>query len=403
MKNKIKLALSSALIVSSTLYAGDKEDIVMLKEQIKALQEQMQTLVDETSNIKTGFEYTTVDTEKSHSGLGSAASKVYYSKSPLSIGGYGEMYYANTNPEVGASSDSTEVKRFITYFGYKFTDDIILNAEIEYEGGGVTASGGGDEVVVEFMYLDFLQNKNFNARVGNMLMPIGLINERHEPTLFTTVQRPSTTKYIIPTTWNESGVMAYGDIVDGVEYKVAAVSAVQPDDTAGDKWFRGGRGGSTVTNNVGLATVARVDYTGINALLAGASVYVDKDITLWDTHVDYKKSGARLYGTYAQTHRSGTSSGTTQVTDSYGGYLNANFDLLSLTSSDMKLPIFAQYENFNAQDKRADGTSGDDTTNLSFGLNFFPHPQVVLKADYVLSTTNSLTDKITSLSMGFIF
>jgi len=197
--------------------------------------------------------------------------------------------------------------------------------------------------------------------------------------------------------------MAYGDIIDGVEYKVAAVSAIQPDDTAGDKWFRGGRGASTVTNNVGLATVARVDYTGTNGLLLGGSVYVDKDITLWDTHVDYKKAGARLYGTYAQTSRSGTSAGTTQVTDSYGGYINASFDLLSLTSSDMKLPLFAQCENYNAQDKRADGTSGDDTTNLSFGLNFFPHSQVVLKADYVLSTTNNLTDKISSLSMGFIF
>jgi hypothetical protein len=236
-----------------------------------------------------------------------------------------------------------------------------------------------------------------------MLMPIGLTNQQHEPTLYTSVQRPSTAKYIIPTTWNESGVMAYGDIIDGVEYKVAAVSAVQPDDTAGDKWFRSGRGGSTKTNNVGLATVARVDYTGINGLLLGGSVYADKDITLWDTHVDYKKSGARLYGTYAQTARSGTTAGSTQVTDSYGGYINASFDLLSLTSSEMKLPIFAQYENYNAQESRADGTSGDDTTNVSFGLNFFPHPQVVLKTDYVLSTTNHLTDKIASASLGFIF
>lgn len=403
MNKKIKLALGAALVLSSTLYAGDKEDIAMLKEQIKALQEQMQSVVDETSDMKTGFEYTTVDTDKSHSGLGNAASKVYYSKSPLSIGGYGEMYYAATNKEDGTNSDTTEVKRFVTYFGYKFTDNIILNAEIEYEGGGVTAAGGGDVVVVEFMYLDFLINDNFNARLGNMLLPIGLMNQQHEPTLYTSVQRPSTAQLIIPTTWNESGVMAYGNIIDALEYKVAAVSAVQVDDTAGDKWFRVGRGGSTKTTNVGLATVARVDYTGMNGLLLGGSVYVDNDITLWDTHVDYKKSGARLYGTFAQTSRSGTSSGTTQVTDSYGGYVNASFDLLSLTSSEMKLPIFAQYENYNAQDKRADGTSGEDTTNISFGLNFFPHPQVVIKTDYVLSTTNNLTDKIASASLGFIF
>jgi len=110
-----------------------------------------------------------------------------------------------------------------------------------------------------------------------------------------------------------------------------------------------------------------------------------------------------VYGTYAQTTRSGTQTGTTQVTDSYGGYVNASFDVLSLTNSDKKLPLFVQYENVSPQDKRADGTSGNDTTNLSFGVNFFPHPQIVLKTDYVLSTTNNLTDKIASASLGFIF
>ena len=409
MKKKIIISLAFATMLSSSLPADTKRDIAALQKQIQELQESMQALVDETSDMKSGFEYTTVDTDKSHSGLGSAASKVYYSKSPLSIGGYGEMYYAHTNKEVGANTDETQVKRFITYFGYKFTDNLILNAEIEYEGGGVTATGGaggasqGDEVVIEFMYLDFLLNKNINFRVGNMLMPVGLMNEGHEPTLFTTVQRPKTSYSILPTTWNESGVMAYGDIIDGLEYKVAATTALQVDDTAGDKWLRAGRGSSTLTTDPGLALTTRVDYTGINGLLLGASLYADSHIYIWDTHLDYRVGGARVYGTYAQTTRSGTTAGTTQVTDSYGGYVNASFDVLSLTNSDKKLPLFVQYENLSPQDKRADGTSGNDTTNLSFGVNFFPHPQVVLKTDYVLSTTNNLTDKIASASLGFIF
>lgn len=44
--------------------------------------------------------------------------------------------------------------RFIPYIGYKFTDSIILNAEIEFEHGANTERGG--EVTVEFLYLDFL-------------------------------------------------------------------------------------------------------------------------------------------------------------------------------------------------------------------------------------------------------
>ena len=398
---KIALAFTSVLIMSSTIHADDKSDIETLKQQIKELQEMTQTLTDETSDLKTGFNYTTVDETKAYKGLGPAASKVYYSKSPLSIGGYGEMYISNTNKADGTSAAETQVKRFITYFGYKFSDNIILNTEIEYEGGGVDHNGGGDEVIVEFMYLDFLVNKSFNMRLGNMLVPMGLINEQHEPTLYTTVQRPRTSYYLIPSTWHESGLMAYGNIIDGLEYKAALITALQPNDAGGDKWLRKGRGGSFKVEQPKPAGVLRVDYTGLNGLLAGASVYSDADILMWDTHVDYKKSGARLYGTYTQTSRSGTTG--TQVKEANGGYVNASFDILSLTSMDNKLPIFVQYEKLSPQAKRADGTSGDATQNISIGVNFFPHPQVVLKADYVLAETNNQTDKIASFSMGFIF
>jgi len=125
-KSKISLALASMLLVSSASFGDDKADIQMLKEEIKQLKETTQSLIDETSDLKTGFSYTTVDTKQSHSGLGAAASKVYYSKSPLSIGGYGEMYYSNTDSDDNsADSSKTEVKRLITYLGYKFSDNII--------------------------------------------------------------------------------------------------------------------------------------------------------------------------------------------------------------------------------------------------------------------------------------
>ncbi|QOP45822.1 porin [Sulfurimonas paralvinellae] len=407
MKNtKLSLALAGILACSSASFADDREDIAQLKKEIAELKETTQSLIDETSDLKTGFNYTTVDTDKSHSGLGAAASKVYYSKSPLSIGGYGEMYYSTTNSDDDTEDSSeTQVKRLITYLGYKFSDNIILNTEIEYEGGGVTASGGGDEVVVEFMYIDFLMNKNYNFRVGNMLMPVGLTNQRHEPTLFTTVQRPQTAYYLIPTTWNESGAMIYGEITEGLEYKLAGVSALQPDDTAGAKWLRKGRGSSFEVKNPGFAGVARLDYTGINGLLVGASVYNDSKITMWDAHMNYENSGARLYGTYTQTKRSDTTAA--QVKEMSGGYINASFDLLTLTSYNKKLPVFIQYERVNPQEKLADGTTNSAINTTTVGINFFPHEQVVLKMDYAMADNdfaNTGTNADTfSISMGFIF
>ncbi len=380
-----------------------------LKQEVKELRDITQILIDETSDLKTGFNYTTVDTTKSYSGLGSAASKVYYSKSPLSIGGYGEMYYSNEVEDTGSANSTLDVYRFVPYIGYKFSDNIILNTEIEFEHGGVANDRGtakGGEVIVEFMYLDFLINKHANLRVGNFLIPMGLINERHEPTLFTTVQRPLTSKYILPTTWHESGLMVYGDIVDNLSYKFAAVSALQTGITA-SSWVRDGRGGSFKQTDPALGFVARLDYTGINGLLIGGSSYVapsrngsDSDTTILDAHIDYKISGARVYGTYAQVSRSNASEIASKAVESAnGGYVNLSYDLLSLTSLTDSLIVFSQYESVNPEDSRADGTSGNSTDTTTLGVNYFPHEQVVLKLDYAMKNESDTT----SISMGFIF
>jgi hypothetical protein len=414
-QTKLSLVLASMLALSSTsAFADSDADIAALKQEIAELKETTQTLIDETSDLKTGFNYTTVDTDKSHSGLGAAASKVYYSKSPLSIGGYGEMFYSNTKTDGTSGTTSVvDVYRFVPYIGYKFSDNIILNTELEFEHGGIANDGGaaeGGEVIVEFMYLDFLLHQNANIRIGNFLMPVGLINERHEPTLFTTVQRPSTSKYLIPSTWNESGAMVYGDIIEGVQYKIAGVTALKTG-ANGKSWIRGGRGGSFKNTDPELGGVARVDYTGTNGLLVGASIYGDKIQTMWDAHVDYKNSGFRVYGVYSETSRSKTSSFSDPsiVEKAKGGFVNISYDILSLTSNPYSLPLFIQYESVNPQEQTT-GTAPEEfdaVNTTTVGVNFYPHEQVVLKADYAMSdndfSNNKKDSNVASLSLGYIF
>ncbi len=108
-----------------------------LEERVKALEEQNSVLTEEVLATQSGG-FTLVDTQKTFNGMGPAASKVYFSENPLSIGGYGEMFYAN--PDNG--DDFADVYRFITYFGYKFNDWVILNAEIEFEHGANSDKGG---------------------------------------------------------------------------------------------------------------------------------------------------------------------------------------------------------------------------------------------------------------------
>ena len=428
---KISLGVFTALALSTNAFADDASEIEMLKKEIQELREitktllsqrgeiqeireTQQTLIDETSDLKTGFNYSEVDTSKSYSGMGASASKVYYSKSPLSIGGYGKMDYYHKSNEGSDNGSNIDVYRFIPYIGYKFTDNIILNVELEFEHGGADeGSDNGGYVIVEFMYLDFLFNDNFNLRLGNQLMPMGLINERHEPTLFTTVQRPDTSKKLIPSTWHENGLMAYGKITEDLSYKVGAFSALQLSRGIGEgnDWLRDSRLGSFRADNgagedIGLAGAARVDYTGINGLMVGASTYVDSSLVMADVHFDYNKDAFRTYGVYTQTNRSETIVGEPEKAK--GGFINLGYDMLSFTKSQNKMPVFFQYESVSAQDAVTGGASVDSTDTITVGINYFPHEQVVLKADYAMSKDNSEaanedeTDTF-SLSMGFIF
>ncbi len=171
-KTILSLAVASAL--STSLFADAETD--ELRAQLKALTERLNkvekqnsetdektnTLIEETANLQTGFNFNVVDTDFSHNGMGAAASKVYKSKSPLSIGGYGEMYYASKED----AANIADIYRFVPYIGYRFNDKIVLNVELEFEHGGAKPGDGEyGYAVIEFMYLDFMLNDAFGVQV----------------------------------------------------------------------------------------------------------------------------------------------------------------------------------------------------------------------------------------------
>ena len=410
---KMTTALSLAVVMAVGTQAAT------LEERVKALEEQNTVLTEEVLASQSGG-FTLVDSEKSYNGLGAAASKVYFSKNPLSIGGYGEMYYAK--PE--GKDDFADVYRFITYFGYKFNDWIVLNTEIEFEHGANAEDGG--EVVIEFMYLDFLLSPEANLRVGHVLTPMGLINLRHEPTLFNTVQRPEVENKLIPSTWHENGALVYGRFEDvGIEYTAGVINALNVNSAktkeANNGWIRGGRQGASKQASFDPAFVGRVDYTGVNGLMVGASLYYGdgsnlKDdaandvsgltTTMFDIHATYDNGPFSAYGLYTQTNLDGAEKLSASAVESGSGYyLNASYDLGDVIGMEYKLPIFAQYENYNPVESTVDGLNEDkyQTEIVTIGLNFFPVDQAVIKADYAMKTVDGKDDNIFSVGIGFIF
>jgi len=419
MKDKEKMMKKMTTVMSLVTVMAMGAQAASLEERVKTLEEQNSVLTEEVLATQTGG-FTLVDTEKSYSGLGPAASKVYFSKNPLSIGGYGEVYYAN--PDNG--DDYADVYRFITYFGYKFNDWIVLNTEIEFEHGANAEDGG--EVVVEFLYLDFLLRQEANLRLGHVLVPMGLINLRHEPTLFNTVQRPDIEKYLIPSTWHENGALVYGRFDHAnIEYTAGVINALNVNNSntiePNGSWIRSARLGSSANAPFDPAFVGRVDYTGINGLMVGASLYYGDgsnlkndaindvsglDTTMFDIHATYDNGPFSAYGLYTQTTLDGAEKlGSSAVEKANGYYVNASYDLSSLVGLEYKLPVFAQYENYNPVEKTVDGLNEDtfQTDIVTIGLNFFPADQVVLKADYAMKEVNNVDTNTFSFGLGFIF
>ena len=162
-------------------YAQQQEE----ENELHEMKRQIEILTEEIEKLKLGAvaepEY------ESFMGLGPAASKVYAVEKGLSIGGYGEVVYANY--QESSPKDLMDTQRLVLYGGYKYSDRVIMNTELEFEHVGIKNVGGStsgvtpavsssrtSEVYIEFSYLDFLLNPAFNLRTGLLLVPVGFIN-----------------------------------------------------------------------------------------------------------------------------------------------------------------------------------------------------------------------------------
>ena len=171
----------------------------------------------------------------------------------LTIGGYGETHL---NMREGPGGDSIDNHRYVGYLGYEFTDWIHLQSEVEIEHSFV-ADGDG-EISIEQLYTDFLLVPELNLRVGRVLVPVGIVNQRHEPTTFNGVERPSFAKYIIPTTWSSDGIGIFGNLSPELDYQAYVVGGLDGSGFS-SSGIRGGRIKERTSLN-DVAFTGRLDY-----------------------------------------------------------------------------------------------------------------------------------------------
>jgi hypothetical protein len=405
--------LAAMAILSNSALAADQTD----GERIKALEDKVDALTQELERSQYGDIFTPIQGSKY--GLGPAASKVYFADQGLSIGGYGEALYQN--PE-GDESAQADFLRAILYFGYKFSDKWVLNTEIEIEHA--------DEVFLEFGYLDYLHSEALNFRAGMMLIPMGLVNELHEPTSFLSARRSDVESVIIPTTWRENGIGIFGDLGQ-VSYRAYVVNGLDGKDFS-SKGLRGGRQKGSKASAEDLAFVGRLDWEPTAGILLGGSYYdggsgqelgVDADTRIIEGHADLRRGPFQLRALYTQAelkdvaalNRLGAEAGTADLDiESIGETLSGWYVELGMDISDMilgeseiSITPFIRVEEYNTQEDIPAGfkQSGDnDVEIVTVGINVKPIHNIVFKADYQIVDTasNSGTDQL-NLAMGYEF
>jgi hypothetical protein len=397
---------------------------------VKNLERKTDILSQEVEKLRTNLVIPEETQYKSAYGMGPAASKVYGAGKGLSIGGYGEGNYSAKVGDKGSSNDSADMERMVLYAGYKFTDKILFNSELEFEHA-TTGEGSENkgEVSVEFASLDFFMDTRANARAGLVLMPMGLVNRTHEPLFYFGNHRPEVEQRIIPSTWREMGAGLFGAITPSLTYTAYVVNGLDASKFTSDG-ISEGRGGGSNAKAENFGYVARLDYDPavLPGVTVGGSAYVGNSgqnqsfagqkvnafTQLYETHVQWKYRSLefRTLGSWGFINDAGALSaanGTTIGSQNYGWYSEAGYDVLPLLweNTTQYLAPFFRYERLNTMAKAPAGYTADLTKDweiFQVGLQYKPIPNVVIKADYrnYVAKQGLLPDDF-NLGFGFIF
>lgn len=253
-------------------------------------------------------------------------------------------------------------------------------------------------------------------------MPVGPLNEFHEPPNYYSVDRPYVQRSILPTTWQEIGAGVAGQCDEGKlryrAYVVAGLSASGFNDKDG---IRGGRSKGIRSKADDIAGVARLEYTPMHGLTLGASGYyggADQDganlarvtVGIAEADVHLRHGPFELTALYARTGITNADNvsavtGKTIGDEQYGWYVEGAYHMgecLFGTGAEKDLVVFGRRERFNTQHSTAAGYSASDLNDRgvwTFGSAYFPLRKVAIKSDCEIVRDQAGND-ITRVNLG---
>lgn len=363
--NKAALLLSAAMAASGTAHAASpsSEELQKTVEDLRRQVEALDRKINDGARVQ-GAQVSAGPT------------------STVKFGGYGEMHYNNLSADDSANDvEEIDFHRFVLFVGYDFSESIRFVSEVELEHVIASAEDEG-EVELEQAFIEFDVNPTWRARGGLMLLPIGILNETHEPPTFYGVERNDVENIIVPTTWWAGGASVMGSWSNGLSWDLMVHEGLMVP-TDGDDAFRvrSGRQETSEAAASDLAVTSRLSYSGLPGFKLAAAVNYQSDASqenndgleealLYTLNMQYTQGMVGIRALYGEWDISGDAVEAAGDDDQSGWYVEPSIKPWQ------KVGFYARYEDVEgARDQ-------DQFDQWEGGVNFWPHPQVVLKADY---------------------
>ena len=401
------------------------------------------------------------DSVKSHA-RGNRLSVGGYGEVAFSRNYYSDHVSRYSQPEQHKDDPSHgkfDIPHVVVYMGYDFGKGWTMGTEIEFEHGGTGIAyekedeeGGeweqetekGGEVELEQFWIQKSFGRFANIRAGHIVVPVGLNNAHHEPLNFFTVYRPEGENTILPSTWHQTGVSFWGRSGD-FRYEAQLLAGLNADQFTNTGWIRKGHKSPMeydVANKYGIA--ARVDNYSVPGLRMAISGYYGHSIgnsyPRNANGVDAEYKGRVVIGSFDFSYNAhnwivrgqadyGYLSDASQLKyvynrlnskspfkhsafvskNAYAIGIEAGYNVFSqferLRAQDKKMYVFGRYEMYDPYASQTKNTPYDYTAvkRMALGVNYYPLPQIVVKAEYSQRFLKKLYNNEPAVNIGIAY
>ena len=305
-------------------------------------------------------------------GLSLGAARVYSKEQGFSIGGYTELLYQRFSDTTGlgpnGSDLDTTVPRAVMFLGYRINERLVVNSEFRVDRDIFDTDSA--EASVDLAYLDYILNPAFSLRAGIVLVPMGLVNEFHQPNEYLGTRPGFGDIFTLLNVWHALG-FGFAGHKWGFDYRAYVINGLN---AAKFNEF-GMRDGREITadtiGNPGV--VYRIEYNFFPGGILGGSYYLGNSgifgvpnpddlkihTTIKEIHGDLRWKGAQLRAQYAigLMNSTGQLNAILETTGLHGvgsrvvgGYVEGGFNLLAYKENGKMIMPYMRGEASNSMD-----------------------------------------------------